>query len=215
MSNHRRLPPMTRQPRTIAHRRLRALAAALLPALLLAACTGAPAAPAPSAIPASPAVSASPSTSPGVGDSGGGASGNPGSLPGATPFPIGSGDPGVPGGPVPQPSPTVVTPVAGLHAVHDVRATAVTAVASGGRLTATVAWWSGPSPCNSLADVAVVRTGTAFTLTVREGAEQVGIACPALAMYKAASVDLGAVAPDRYTVAAVGMDAPVTVVVTG
>jgi hypothetical protein len=108
-----------------------------------------------------------------------------------------------------------VTPVANLLGVHDIRAESVKASVTGGHVVATVAWWSGPSPCSDLSEVHVDRIGDAFTLTVREGAEQLGIACPALAMHKEAVVDLGVLPAGSYTVATTGVDAPVTVTVSG
>jgi hypothetical protein len=59
-----------------------------------------------------------------------------------------------------------------------------------------------------LAGVDVVRDGTTFTLTVREGAAQQGVACSEIAMYKATIVDLGKLDPGVYTIKATG-DVPV------
>lgn len=142
------------------------------------------------------------------GPSGGAGSGGPPTPP---QWSSGPGQPGAGSGPSPQPS--FVTPIAGLHAIHDVKAVALTASVGAGRISATVSWWSGPAPCSALSEVQVARVGNAFTLTVREGAQQLGVACPALAMNKATTVDLGAVAPGSYTVAATGVDTPVAVVV--
>jgi hypothetical protein len=105
--------------------------------------------------------------------------------------------------------------VANLLNVHDVRATEVRAFTVGDHLMATVLWWSGPPPCSSLDEVKVDHAGTTFTLTVREGAEQLGIACPALAMFKQSTVDLGRVAAATYSVVAQGVDQPATVVYAG
>lgn len=129
----------------------------------------------------------------------------------AMPAPGGSGV--NPGGPAVIPSPSFVSPVPGLLNVHDVHASGVTARAERSHIIATVTWWSGPPPCTALSEVAVARSGSAFTLTVREGAQQLGVACPALAMAKATVVDLGAVAPGTYTVGATGVTTPATVVV--
>jgi hypothetical protein len=205
-----RLAPMTH--------RLRSLGACLLPALLLVACTAAPGA---SGSPASAGSSNSPSASTSSGSPSASAaspsaapSDTPGAVggnPGITPIPA-PGDSSAPGGTFPAPSPTEVQPVANLLNVHDVRATAVKATQSGTHLMATVAWWSGPPPCSALSEVKVAQAGTAFTLTVREGAQQLGIACPALATYKQTSVDLGPVSPGTYTVGATGADASVTII---
>jgi hypothetical protein len=130
-----------------------------------------------------------------------------------TPIPIAPVGPGSSIGPIQQQPPTVVHPIANLLEVHDVRAEAVTASASGGRVAATVVWWSGPSPCSELSEVAVARQGRAFTLTVREGAQQLGVACPAIAVHKEATVDLGTLPAGTYTIAATGVDAPIAVTV--
>lgn len=161
----------------------------------------------------------------GSGNAGSGlATGNPGSgvagsTPGASathvpvdPVPMPPGGPGSPGG-VPMPSPSFVQPTPGLLSIHDVRAAGLSAVANAGHIQATVSWWSGPPPCSALAEVHVERSGNAFTLTIREGAVQLGIACPAMAMAKATVVDLGAVPAGTYTVGATGVHAPVQVVV--
>lgn len=116
---------------------------------------------------------------------------------------------------MPSPSPTAVRPVSGLFNVHDVRATALQASVSNGSLVARVFWWSGPPPCSELSEVKVDQTGNTFTLTVREGAQQLGIACPALAMYKVTTVDLGPVSRGTYTVNALGVDPGTVVVSTG
>jgi hypothetical protein len=66
-----------------------------------------------------------------------------------------------------------------------------------------------------LSGVDVARDGATFTLTIREGAAQQGVACIMIAMYKATIVDLGRLDPGTYTIKATG-DAPaVTVTVTG
>ena len=218
--------------------RLRHLAAWLMPALVIAACTASPSAPAssaapsapsgppaapsapmptaspsapvPTASPAAPATPASPTEAPSE------SAGAVGSNPGITPIPVAPGGPGPSIGPIPVQPPVTVAPVANLLSVHDIRAESVKAnVTSGGHLVATVTWWSGPSPCNDLSEVRVERTGNAFTLTVREGTEQLGIACPALAMHKQAVVDLGVLPAGNYTVATTGVDTPVTVTVSG
>lgn len=185
---------MTRRPR------LRRLAVVLLPALLLAACTAGPGAP-PASVPASPAPSAAtPLPSPST----------PSAAPIGTPV-----TPGGPSGPIAVEPPITVQPVANLLNVHDVRAESVSATASGGRVTATVVWWSGPAPCSQLSEVHVTRAGSAFTLTVREGAAQLGVACPALAVHKQTTVDLGALPAGTYTVSATGVDTPASVSVPG
>jgi len=192
-------------------RRLGSLALGLAPALLLAACAGGPAAPrspAASILPsATPVASASPVRSTPGADTTGSVGGNPG----VTPNPITG--PGGSGIVIPAPSPTDVMPVANLKAVHDVRAGDLKVTTQDGHLMATILWWSGPPPCSALAEVKVAQTGTTFALSVREGALQLGVACPALAMSKRTTVDLGQVAPGTYTVSATGVDATVTIII--
>lgn len=187
----------------------------LVAGLTLGACTAGPGA-------TSGPVTSSPSPSQG---SSGGVETGPGSgvvggSPGPSvshvpvdPVPMPPGGPGASGGGVPMPSPGIVQPVAGLLNIHDVRAAGISATSAAGRIVATVSWWSGPPPCSALAEVHVDRAGNAFTLTIREGAVQLGIACPAMAMAKATVVDLGAVPAGTYTVAATGVDVPVTVTI--
>lgn len=184
----------------------RSVLACLLPAVVLAACTAG------SAAPSSPGPSSPPTAPPPVASAPPAASapaGPGGSQDGAVPHPT------PPRPPIPAPSPIVVEPVTGLHNVHDVRATSVMLASAGGRLTADLFWWSGPAPCSVLAEVGVDQSGDTFHLTVREGAQQLGVACPALAVYKTTSVDLGPAAPGTYTVWVVGVDQPVTTTVAG
>ncbi|MHB8958309.1 MAG: hypothetical protein ACYDAN_01625 [Candidatus Limnocylindrales bacterium] len=193
-------------------RPLRPLIALSLAGFLIAACSAGPGAP---GSPSAPAASASAEPSPQAsGNEGGGAvGGNPGS--GVTPVPIAPVGPGQSAPPMPSPSPSEVQPVAGLLNVHDVHASALQASVSNGHLIGKVFWWSGPPPCSQLAEVRVDRTGSTFTLTVREGAQQLGVACPALAMYKVTTVDLGAASPGTYTVNALGVEPGITVRYTG
>lgn len=200
----RRLAAMSLPPAARTARR-GALAIALGMAVMACASTGGGG----SGAAASPSASALPSTAPGAST---GPSGPVATSP-AVPVPGGSGV--NPGGPVVNPSPSFVSPVPGLANVHDVHASGVTARAEGSHIIATVTWWSGPPPCTALSEVAVTRSGSAFTLTVREGAQQLGVACPALAMAKATTVDLGPVAPGAYTVGATGVTTTARVVVNG
>lgn len=109
----------------------------------------------------------------------------------------------------------MVTPMAGLMDVHRVGATALEASVDGSRLSVTVAWWSGVEPCNVLAGVDVTRDGNTITLTVREGASRLDVACIEIAVYKATIVDLGELDPGEYTVAAFGDAPPVRVTLPG
>ena len=113
------------------------------------------------------------------------------------------GDPGIvdPG----EPQPTIVTPGAGLAGVHPVGATTLDTATNGRDLAVRVSWWSGVEPCNVLAGVDVVRDGTTFKLTVREGsAAAPDTACIEIAQYKATIVDLGELEPGTYTITAFG-----------
>ena len=201
--------------------RLRTLAAGIAPALALVACTAGPGAP-PASIPRSPAPSelVTPSRAPGEapggvpGETPGERAGS-GGAPGITPAPIAPGGPRSSLGPIQAQPPTEVQPVPNLLDVHDVRAESVTAAVHAGQVTATVVWWSGPAPCSELSAVKVMRSGNVFTLTVREGSQELGIACPAIAVHKQATVQLGALPPGSYTLAATGVDTPITVTVPG
>jgi hypothetical protein len=210
MRDQDRLTRMSRYPRL--------LVAATLSVLAAAACTAASTSPgaAGSAIPSAAESSASPSAAisgPTVG--GPVASPVPGSPAGTgqTPPSITPGGPDASG--IPAPSPIEVQPIGGLPNAHDVKATSVEAAMSGSHIIATLFWWSGPSPCTELSEVKVDNVGAAFTLTVREGSRNLGIACPALAVYKTTRVDLGPVMPGAYTVNAYGVDHPATVTYTG
>ena len=105
-------------------------------------------------------------------------------------------------------------PVAGLTGIHDVGAARLRATVSGRRVDVQVAWWSGVEPCNALAGVALVRDGSTFTLTVREGSKGgADMVCMELAMYKASVVGIPDLDPGTYTVRAFGDAPPIEVVV--
>ncbi len=173
---------------------------------------------APSSTPAAPIPTPVPvPTSPagGAGEPGAGGGSQPGN-------PGGDGGPGTGGGVVPidpgglpQPEPTLVTPVAGLMDVHPVGAVRLDPSLDGRHLSVRVAWWSGVEPCNVLAGVDVVRDGSTFTLTVREGSAARGVACIEIAMYKATIVDLGQLDAGDYTVTAFGEAPPLSVTIPG
>lgn len=205
----------------------RRAAGALLLSLLLAACTaggpadsggsgsatGSPAGPSPTA-PSSPTPVPMPSSpgSPGAGDggAGGGSQPNPGS---SGLVHINPGNPVSP--PAVHPEPTLVEPVAGLLGVHPVGAVALLPTVDGRHVTVQIAWWSGVEPCNVLAGVDTARQGRTITLTVREGAARLDVACIEIAVYKATVVDLGELAPGAYTIAAHGEATPVSITVAG
>jgi hypothetical protein len=105
-----------------------------------------------------------------------------------------------------------VVATANLHNIHDARAESFTVDGSSGTVKVTIVWWSGPPPCSQLSTVDVARvdaaTGSTFTLTVREGSQQLGIACPALAVHKQTTVDLGPIRDEDWTISVVGVDQP-------
>jgi hypothetical protein len=199
---------MTRRPRPPL------IAALVCAVLVIGACTATPGSPSGSG-PASPVASdtvpASPVPSATTGASGGVVEG----APGVTPIPIGPGGPGSTPGPVGAQPPQTVTPVAGLLDVRDVRAESFTVDGSSGTIRVTIVWWSGPAPCSQLSEVRVVRSdtsaGSTFTLSVREGAAQLGVACPAIAVHKQTTVDLGPIRDQNWTIAVTGVDQPQTI----
>lgn len=186
---------------------VRAVALGVIAALLLAACTAAPAPTSPTQPwPTDP--NAPIGTEPGGGGSGGGSGGAPGS--GITipdfPLPGGGGQPGE--------NPTIVVPKPGRLNVHPVGAAKVEARIDGRRVLVRVSWWSGVEPCYVLDSVLVERSGTNVTITIREGADRLDVACIEIAMLKATIVDLGELAPGTYTISAGGDAAPIQVTVS-
>ena len=145
------------------------------------------------------------------GASGGGSSGSGGDTGVGIDPPVITG----PGGaaPIGPPRATIVTPKPGRLDVHPVGASTVEGSVSGRRVTIRLTWWSGVAPCSVLDSIDVVRTGSAIVLTIREGADQRGVACIDLAMLKGAIVDLGELAPGSYTISAGGDAPPILVVV--
>ncbi|MFN8632005.1 MAG: hypothetical protein U0838_17310 [Chloroflexota bacterium] len=111
-----------------------------------------------------------------------------------------------------EPPTTDVVATAGLKNVHDVAAERVTVDGSSGSILVTILWWSGPAPCSQLSTVNVDRkdspAGSAFTLTVREGAQEANVACPALATHKRTVVDLGPINDGDWTISVTGVDQP-------
>jgi hypothetical protein len=210
------------------------LAAVVVPALLLAACSAAAPAshlPASSATPpavappigVAPPIRVGPSVDgvppvasvpagtvpdPGTtdgGSSGDGSGGGGGSAPGNPGDGTVTSPPANGGGALPvPPEPSIVTPVTGLTGIHPVNATLLLPAVNGRDVAVKIAWWSGVAPCSVLAGVDVARDGSTFTLTVREGAADQGVACIEIAMYKATIVDLGKLDPGTYTIKATG-----------
>jgi hypothetical protein len=167
----------------------RSLVAAVGLSLLLAACAGAPGATPSTAPPQAVPSGAEPTPVPVPSGGAGGGGSQPGQGGGAVPV-----DPAPGGGDGGQP--TAVEPVAGAVGIHDVAATGLRASVDGQRITAEVRWWSGVEPCNVLAGVDVVRDGTSFVLTIREGtAAGPDTVCIDIAMLKSTTVDLGELEP--------------------
>ena len=68
---------------------------------------------------------------------------------------------------------------------------------------AVVTWWGGVAPCYVLRSVRVTHHGTTIRIAVREGSgASAGTACIEMAQLKRTRVDLGHLAPGRYTVIA-------------
>jgi hypothetical protein len=189
--------------RPMMHSRRTALAAILVPAMLLAACSAAaPASPVPPAGGTPSAVAPPTDGVPPIASA-------PGTLPDPGGAAGGGGSTG--GGLIPNPQPSIVSPTTGLTGIHALNATLLQPSVNGRDVAVKVAWWSGIAPCSVLAGVDVARDGATFTLTVREGAAQQGVACSEIAMYKATIVDLGRLDPGTYTIKATG-DAPAVTV---
>jgi hypothetical protein len=180
------------------HRPFRILAVCVLVAISGAACTTS------GSLPVPPIVAPS-------GATGGGSSGSGGDTGVGIDPPVVTG----PGGPAPigPPRATIGTPKPGRLDVHPVGASTLVGSVSGRRVAVRLTWWSGVAPCSVLDSIGVTQTGRAFTLTIREGADQHGVACIELAMLKAAVVDLGELAPGTYTISAGGEAPPIQLVV--
>jgi hypothetical protein len=188
----------------------RPVAIGMLAVLILAACSGAAAPSGPAGpIDSSPSA-ALPSTDP-SGAAGGGSSGDPGQT-----------DPNVPiGGPV-DPAPVdpglgqakLVIPRPGRLNPRPVGATKLEPAVDGHHVLIKVTWWSGVEPCNVLDSVKVDRSGTAITIQLIEGSNDVNAICIEIAQQKATIVDLGELEPGTYTISAAGNGDAVPVTVT-
>jgi hypothetical protein len=142
-------------------------------------------------------------------------SGPPLAVPGDPGQPIGMqpapGNPGI--GRLPDGQPTIVIPKPGRLDVHPVGATKLEGQVDGRRVHVTVSWWSGVEPCSALDSVALIRDGANIAIELREGADQLGVACSQIAMLKATVVDLGELSPGTYVVSAGGDAAPIRITV--
>lgn len=116
-------------------------------------------------------------------------------------------------GGLPPVGPTLVVARPGRLDTHPVMVTKLEVRVQGTHAIVQLSWWSGVAPCSVLDSVVVDRAGATIALTVREGADQLGVACIELAQYKATLVDLGPLAPGMYTISALGEAKPVTVTV--
>ncbi len=187
---------------------LRTTLVAWLAAVALAACSVA-SGPPPTSPPTNPVASGSVaaagagSTSSGSTRSGSGGVRGTGGI--AVPNPSDGGLPPV--------EPTLVVARPGRLDTHPVMVTGLEARVEGSHAIVQLSWWSGVAPCSVLDSVVVDRAGATIALTVREGADQLGVACIELAQYKATLVDLGPLAPGMYTISALGEVTPVTVTV--
>ncbi|MDP9481860.1 MAG: hypothetical protein M3P84_01405 [Chloroflexota bacterium] len=109
--------------------------------------------------------------------------------------------------------PTIVVAKPGRLEPHPVGATRIESRVTDRRVVIRLTWYSGVEPCSVLDSVGVTRTGNDIVLTLREGADQLGVACIELAMLKATIVDLGELEPGTYTISAGGDAPPIQVVV--
>jgi hypothetical protein len=117
-----------------------------------------------------------------------------------------SSDSARPGGPA------NVTPSPGGGPFTTIHLQHLRLVQHGGHVLAVGRWWSGAAPCSVLRPVGVSRHGSTFVLGMREGSDAgPNTACIEIAMLKRAVIDLGALAPGHYTVAAGGKTATIDV----
>ena len=188
------------------HTILRTTLVAWLAAVALASCSVA-SRPPPTSPPTNPVASGSVagagSTSSGSTRSGSGGVRGTGGI--AVPNPSDGGLPPV--------GPTLVVARPGRLDTHPVMVTGLEARVEGSHAIVQLSWWSGVAPCSVLDSLVVDRAGATLALTVREGADQLGVACIELAQYKATLVDLGPLAPGMYMISALGEAPPVTLTV--
>jgi hypothetical protein len=98
---------------------------------------------------------------------------------------------------------TWVTPRPGVGAATAVHPIGLHAGRGADGAFAVVRWWGGVTSCYALRPAVVVRRGSMIRLRLAEGTiAPAGTACDDMAMLKAARIDLGQLAPGRYTVVA-------------
>lgn len=96
-----------------------------------------------------------------------------------------------------------VTSVPGKGPSNPVHPIAIRTGSSAGSGFAVVTWWGGVAPCYVLRSVRVAQHGTTIRIAVREGSgASAGTGCIEMAQLKRTRVDLGHLAPGRYTVIA-------------
>ena len=107
---------------------------------------------------------------------------------------------------------TWVSPHPGVGAATAVHPIGLRAGSRAGGAFAVVRGWGGVPSCYALRPVAVVHRGSMIRLRLAEGTTQpAGTACDDMAMLKAARIELGQLAPGRYTVVAGERSAVLTV----
>jgi hypothetical protein len=181
-------------------RRAATLAAGLMLAFALAACSG-------GATPSSPApLSPAPSSVPPP-------------APSATPAPSASSDPGASTGEVPPGQPVIgeprtVTLKPGQLDVHPVAADQLAATVNGRDVVVEIGYATGVEPCYVLDSIVVQRGDHSFAITLRQGHEPGDAVCIQIAEMVRSFVDLGDLDPGTYTITdAQNGAAPISVVV--
>ncbi len=152
-------------------------AVCVIVALGLAACTSS------STAPDDPVASTPEPETPDIGGPGGG---GPGQLP----------EPG---------EPEVVVADPNAQQPRQISAESVSTAVEGGKAVARPVWWSGVAPCAVLQRIDVERSGAEIVLTIYEGGDPDAV-CIAIAVLKAADVDLGKLESGTYTVRVANAD---------
>lgn len=98
--------------------------------------------------------------------------------------------------------PQFVVPKGGTFDPHPVAVETLEAQVTGRKVVIVATWWGGVEPCAVLDSVNVKRDGQAVSVSLTEGSAQRDAMCVAMAVQKATAIDLGALEPGTYTVAA-------------